>query len=123
VGSLLQAATLPPDVPPSSQALLGRKGNPGSSSSSSSKPAAPLQGVVEIGGASLQVTFAAKEQLPSGQAAGLVLPRLGADRLYSRSFDGLGLQVRMVVQTHFEFCDHSNVRGTALLVRCGGKTI
>jgi hypothetical protein len=93
--SLLQAATLPPDIRPSSQVLLGRKGSPGSSSSS--KPAAPLQGVVEVGGASLQVTFAAKEQLPPGQAAGLVLPRLGADRLYSRSFDGLGLQVRLVV--------------------------
>jgi hypothetical protein len=86
---------MPPEIPPSSQLLLGRKGDPGSSSSSSSstKPSAPLQGVVELGGASLQVTFAAKEALPAGQAAELVLPRLGPDRLYSRSFDGLGLQV------------------------------
>ncbi|WIA14677.1 hypothetical protein OEZ85_003176 [Tetradesmus obliquus] len=89
----LQAATLPPDIPPSSQVILGRKGNPGSSSSS--KPAAPLQGVVELGGASLQVTFAAKEQLPAGQAAELALPRMGAGKLYSRSFDGLGLQAAM----------------------------
>lgn len=88
---MLQAATLPPDIPPSSQVILGRKGSPGSSSSS--KPAAPLQGVVELGGASLQVTFAAKEQLPAGQASELALPRMGAGKLYSRSFDGLGLQV------------------------------
>ncbi|KAF6260856.1 nucleoside phosphatase family-domain-containing protein [Scenedesmus sp. NREL 46B-D3] len=94
----LQAATQAPEIPTSSQVLLGRKGNPGSSSSSSSsshKRAAPLQGVVELGGASLQVTFAVQQQLPSGQAAELALPRLGPGRLYSRSFDGLGLQAAM----------------------------
>jgi hypothetical protein len=111
---------MPPEIPPSSQVLLGRKGNTGSSSSSSSssgsshnKPAAPLQGVVELGGASLQVTFAAKEQLPAGQAAELVLPRLGPDRLYSRSFDGLGLQVSCSGFTSLldvDFLDQCTVR-------------
>lgn len=46
-------------------------------------------------GASLQVTFMPKDVLPAGQAAGLVLPRLGPDRLYSRSFDGLGVQAAL----------------------------
>jgi hypothetical protein len=45
----------------------------------------------------------AQQQLPAGQSNGLVLPQLGADRLYSRSFDGLGLQVRLVVQNVFAF--------------------
>lgn len=33
-----------------------------------------------------------KGKLPAGHAADLALPRLGADRVYSYSFDGLGLQ-------------------------------
>jgi hypothetical protein len=79
---------------------LGRKDPPqpsatgasgSSSSSSSSKP--PLVGVLELGGGSLQVTFLPSVPPPSAEAAPLALPSLGTGRLYSRSFDGLGLQV------------------------------
>ncbi|KAF8054899.1 APY5 [Scenedesmus sp. PABB004] len=85
----LQAATSV-DVPPSaSQLLLGRKG---SLPPPAPPPSAPLRGLLELGGASLQVTFLPPVKPPPGQAAALALPRLGGERLYSRSFDGLGLQ-------------------------------
>lgn len=71
---------------------LGRKDPPQiTSGSSSSKP--PLVGVLELGGGSLQVTFLPTIPPPSAEAAPLALPSLGTGRLYSRSFDGLGLQV------------------------------
>jgi hypothetical protein len=79
---------------------LGRKDPPTSrttttaTSSSSDQPSVPLKGVLELGGGSLQVTFLPEAPLPSAEASPLALPNLGSGRLYSRSFDGLGLQVR-----------------------------
>jgi hypothetical protein len=73
---------------------LGRNDPPDSRniiSSSSSK--VPLQGVLELGGGSLQVTFLPSSPPPPAEASPLALPSLGTGRLYSRSFDGLGLQV------------------------------
>jgi hypothetical protein len=52
-----------------------------------------MQGVLELGGGSLQVTFLPAIPPPSSEASPLDLPSLGPGRLYSRSFDGLGLQV------------------------------
>eukprot|EP00878_Enallax_costatus_P008726 GHUV01009120.1.p1 GENE.GHUV01009120.1~~GHUV01009120.1.p1 ORF type:complete len:390 (+),score=85.57 GHUV01009120.1:351-1520(+) len=81
----LQAATT--EVAPS-QRQLGRKVVPAPVATA----AAPMQGVLELGGASMQVTFMPKGKLVAGQAADLALPRLGSNRVYSYSFDGLGLQ-------------------------------
>jgi hypothetical protein len=78
------------------QQRLGRKDVPKDSSSrnnSSTPPAVPMQGVLELGGGSLQVTFLPTIPPPSSEACPLDLPSLGPGRLYSRSFDGLGLQV------------------------------
>jgi hypothetical protein len=76
---------------------LGRKDPPTgrtSSSSSSDQPSMHLKGVLELGGGSLQVTFLPDVPPPTAEASPLALPSLGNGRLYSRSFDGLGLQVR-----------------------------
>jgi hypothetical protein len=75
------------------KARLGRKELPGGLDPV--KPTAPLTGVLELGGGSLQVTFAVAEgrRIPPNQAAPLEMPGLAGRQLYSHSFDGFGLQV------------------------------
>lgn len=85
---LLQAASLTHKQPN----YLGRK-DPLSHSDINNSSKVPLLGVLELGGGSLQVTFLPSSPPPLAEASPLALPGLGSGRLYSRSFDGMGLQV------------------------------
>jgi hypothetical protein len=77
------------------QAALGRRELPGGLDPI--KPTQPLLGVLDLGGASLQVTFVvdgSRRRIPPNQAAELEVPGLAQRQLYSHSFDGFGMQAR-----------------------------
>eukprot|EP00775_Hariotina_reticulata_P010825 gene10826-10982_t len=69
---------------------MGRRGMPGGGAAA--QPAEALQGVLELGGASLQVTVLPQGRLPPEHSSKLVLPALGPGKVFSKSFDGWGLQ-------------------------------
>lgn len=118
-----QAASSKPSPPQ----VLGRKDLPaGSSSNSSTKAAAALLGVLELGGGSLQVTFVPQSAPPLAEAAALALPSLGAGRLYSRSFDGVGLQVCDMRHCQLARCVTASCpyrpRESSCCIRLGSRT-
>jgi hypothetical protein len=58
-------------------------------------PDPPMVGIIEMGGASLQVTFQAKHQVPSPFMMPLLLPQHSACSLFTHSFQGWGREAAM----------------------------
>jgi hypothetical protein len=75
-------------------ATTGRKALPGGAPPI--KPTYPLLGVLDLGGGSLQITFALTKgrKIPPKQAAPLQMPGLADRQVYSHSFEGWGVEVR-----------------------------
>ncbi|GBF90831.1 apyrase-like [Raphidocelis subcapitata] len=76
-------------------ATTGRKELPGGVEPV--KPTQPLLGVLDLGGGSLQITFALTQgrKIPPNQAAPLQMPGLAERQVYSHSFEGWGVEAAM----------------------------
>lgn len=64
--------------------------------SSAPLPYTPTVGIVEMGGASLQVTFQAQHQVPPPFMMPLLLPQRSGCSLFTHSFQGWGREAAML---------------------------